>query len=453
MRLQCRFPQPRLLFGLTIASLFLSFLAVRYFNRSERSDDDFNVYYCAARVVAGTPHANLYEGDAERNAQTLNADAASPIAQQAHAVGLGEVQEYVYPPLLADLMVPMARLHLEQASALWRVCNLAALLLALILLARPLRISLISFEFAVLTMGAYCMQPVHEALSFGQITLILLALWAVGVCAYMDGRVLLSAFALALATALKVTPVLVIPLFLIWRERRWMLGYLGSLTGLFALMWGWNGVQSLGQFWATISSMGGGFPAFNNKCIASLVAWIFQGHLLSYQGAADSLALHLPWLNWMTKAVCGVFYLVCLVLVFRARRSDPVGRATALALISLVTLCVSPVSWRHAYTIAIIPFALCWSDALRRKRSKTHLLLLTLCTFFNGTVFCDHLTNAPLPEAVRILLAGSGVISTILFSINALYEMGDPGFEGLGVGTELSVDASRKPAMTLESAG
>jgi hypothetical protein len=239
-----------------------------------------------------------------------------------------------------------------------------------------------------------------------------------------------------------MTPMLVLPLFLIWRERRWLLGYLGSLIGFIALMWSWNGEQSLRQFWAVIVLMGSGFPAFNNKCIASLVAWMSHGQLLSYQAAADSLPLHLPSQGWVTKAVCGGFYLACLLLAFRAKRSDIAGRAMTLALFSLITLCVSPISWRHAYTIAIVPFALCWADALRRERSKAHQLLLTLCTFFNGTVFCDHLTNAPLPEMVRILLAGSCVLSTMLFCINALHEICGRSAEGLGVGMELRLNAS-----------
>ena len=93
MHPSCRFPQLRLLLGLTLAALFLSFLAVRYFNRSTGQDDDFHVYYCAARVVAVTPRAKLYEGVPERNAQTLNAAADSPIGQQARAAGIGKVME------------------------------------------------------------------------------------------------------------------------------------------------------------------------------------------------------------------------------------------------------------------------------------------------------------------------------------------------------------------------
>ncbi len=412
-----RFIQSRMLFGLVLTSLFLSFLSVRYFSQRIGQDCDFLAYYFGAQVVDGDRHADLYQGATDRNAQTIDAPADSPIAQRARAAGIGSIMQYIYPPLLADLLIPLSRLPVATAITLWRSMNLIFFLLAMWMLARLLRISPLSLEFAVLVMGGYCLQPMHSAMFFGQISLFLLVLWVVGIRAFMDGRMLLSAFVLALATALKLTPLMIVPVFLIWRERRWLLGYFGTLLALVAAMAAWNGPLALQQCAAAVAAMGEGFPALENKSISSLVAWVYHGHLLGY----DAVYMQSHLQNWIIRILSGGFYLACMALIWRRRwLQEPAERTITLSLFVLVLLCVSPISWNHAYTVAIIPFSIYWVDALHHQRPTSHIVLLTMASIFSGTIFCDHLTNAPLPQPVKILLAGAWVLSVMFFCLSAL---------------------------------
>jgi hypothetical protein len=126
-------------------------------------------------------------------------------------------------------------------------------------------------------------------------------------------------------------------------------------------------------------------------------------------------------LSFAAKAASGCFYLLCLVLVWRNRRQlDRASRAASIAAFGLVTACISPVSWRHGYTIALIALAIFWVKALRGRPRVLHVILLTLTTFTLGSLFFDLAAQAPLPQPCKILLAATWVIFSVLFCLDVL---------------------------------
>ena len=415
------------LFAFVLASLLISSLTQRYLGHVMSEPDlDFYDYYFAAQVVHDTPHANLYEGATDGNPEFHNTPPTdSALIAHAKAAGFDDVEFYLYPPLLADILAPFSQLPPRLAALLWRAFNLALVLASLLLLVRILRVPVLSFEFAVLMLAAYSFWPIHETISVGQLGIVMLALWAIGIAAYFDGRMILSAAALALATGLKVTPILVLPLFFFWKDRRWLVSYFAFSLGLVSAMVAINGWQTVSIYRTVMSAMGGGIPAFGNKSLCSLAAWTYYGKLFTLDSARSVMSNPPRALSIAAKAVSGAFYLSCLFFVWRSRRRlDRASRAATIAVFAIVAACVSPVSWRHGYAVALPALAIFWVKALRSQPRVLHAVLLALTTFTLGSVFFDLASQAPLPQLCKILLASTWVVFSVLFCLDVLYHAG-----------------------------
>ena len=420
------------LFALALASLLFSSIAQRYLGRSMTPPNaDFYVYFFAAQMVHDNPHAELYAGTTGQNPQTRSAPRDSEIQARAKAAGFDDINLYLYPPLLADLFAPISRIPAPMAAALWRAVNLALVLVSVLLLTRLLRVPVLGFEFATLAVAAYLFFPVHEAIWVGQVTIAMLALWTIGIVAYFDGLVVLSAAAFALATALKVTPVLLLPLFIIWKDRRWVLSYLAVSLGLLSTMIAINGWQTVSVYPSVMSAMGDGIPYVWNKTIGSVVTWVYYGRVYS-SGANAGVMDRLPHtLPIIAKALSGAFYLYCLYLVWRNRKQlDRAMQAATIAVFALVTCCASPVSWRHSFAAVFIALAICWAKALRIPARLPHTILLALTTFSLSCIVFDLAAEAPLPQFCKVFMAASTVVIYVLFCLDTLSHMQSAGHAG-----------------------
>jgi hypothetical protein len=421
-----RLVEIKALFAFVLASLLISSLAQRYLGHLMPSPDlDFYDYYFAAQAVHDNPHADLYAGATDGNPQLRSAPVGSELSAHARAAGFDDIEFYLYPPLLADILAPFSQLPPHLAAALWRALNLALVCASMLMLARMLHVPVLSLEFAALAVGAYCFWPVHESVSLGQVGIVMLALWAVGVVAYCDGRLLLSAGAFALATSLKVTPILILPLFLIWKDRRWLVSYLAILLGLIAAMAAINGPQDLSVYAKVMSAMGGGLPAMQNKSLSALVTWAYYGKLFTLNSARLVMTNPPHVLSILAKAISGAFYLLCLFLVWRNRRQlDQASKTGVIAVFGLVTACVSPVSWRHGYAVALIPLGIFWVKALRNSPRVLQAVLLALTTITIGSLFFDLAAQAPLPQLLKIILASTWIVFSVLFCVDFLAHSG-----------------------------
>ncbi len=406
-----------------VALLVVNELALNQFspNRDKSRDFDFFVYYFAAQAVLDNPHSDLYRGATNRNPTLVEAPDDSDMVQHARSEGFSVVYQYIYPPLLADMLQPLGRMSPYRAAAVWRVFNLIVVFLALLPMKRLLRVRLLSFEFATLVLCAFSFFPIHESLHFGQISLVMFALWAVGISAYRDGKPCLSAAVLALATIIKITPILIVPVMLIWKDRRWLVSYFSVLTGLVAFMGLYNGLHTSASFLAVMTGMTSGNPVISNKSIASVATWIYYGKAFDGRSVVDVISRSAPVLTLATRAVSLAICASALYLLWRNRtRRDRDSRAITLAVFALLVLCLSPVSWRHAYAVAFIPLAICWADALRRKQSLWHLALLALTSVSIGTVCLDTGSDFIPFQPLKILMCAMPVLSAVLLSLYTL---------------------------------
>jgi hypothetical protein len=442
----------QLLFAFVLISLLFSSLLQRYEGHVMTDPDiDFYVYFFTSQLVHSDPHADLYEGATDFNPTARTEPLTTRATLMARKAGFESITYYLYPPLLADLFIPLTMLPPHVAAKLWRFFNLCLVMASVLLIARLCRFRALSSHIVVLALCAFAFWPINEAILMGQIAIAMLALSAASIVAYIEGWVILSAVILALATGLKITPIFLFPLFLIWKEKKWIVAYLTTLVALVLAMLAFNGRNTLEICLRVLAGMGGSIAMLSNKCIASLALWIHYGGIFeaNYARRLNEIGGPTKLLVFM-KIVGLAFYGVCLFLAWRRRHEDDsTSRATTMAIFSLVALIIAPVSWRHGYSVALIALAILWVRSLSVPSTILRLALLALTTFSVGSLFFDLVAQDPLPVTVRIICASVWTISCLLLCLEVLWNgMPQDSSHGLArdpaSGPELTAAAHRE---------
>ncbi|MGH2516504.1 MAG: glycosyltransferase 87 family protein, partial [Ktedonobacterales bacterium] len=183
---------------------------------------DFISYYAAALALRDNPAANIY---------TLHTLQVAALAHSAPYPGT----RYMYPPLLAVLLLPLTWLRPDTALRLWDIFNLALWLACLALLVRLLRALLgvarptnehqpiptgaRLFLVAVVAFLALTYDPVAAGIGLGQINVLICFLALLALDFERRGRPGLAGAALAVASLLKVYPALLLGYYLL--RGRW----------------------------------------------------------------------------------------------------------------------------------------------------------------------------------------------------------------------------------------
>ncbi len=170
---------------------------------------DFEVYDAAAEVVH--EHRSLHMYDDADTGETFGlrfVGDGRPLTAAAHRLGIERVRLYIYPPILADLLVPFTLVKASVAGRFWLLLNGAALLGTAWFMAHMLGLRLRSKAGAAVGAGLLVLFSTMFCLIWGQVTILLLLLWMAGIYFYGRGRWGLSAGVFALATAIKLTPLM-----------------------------------------------------------------------------------------------------------------------------------------------------------------------------------------------------------------------------------------------------
>ena len=130
---------------------------------------------------------------------------------------------YIYPPLLAQLLIPLTSLTQEAAAELWFGFSLIVLIAVTVMLDRLSKRR--GFWWIIIPLFF----PVLETLQVGQVTILLLALLMGAWYAVKTDRRFLGGGLLALAAWIKVYPALVI-LYFAWK-RDWRIVFGGLIVG------------------------------------------------------------------------------------------------------------------------------------------------------------------------------------------------------------------------------
>lgn len=268
---------------------------------------------------------------------------------------------YAYPPLIAILFAPAARLPYSTVQAAWWGFNVAALAVGSWLTLRAVG-AVTSGSVLLALLLLYRFEPAVVTLRLGQVELAQFLLLTFSLYALGHDWERRAGLALGLATGLKFFPGALIGL-LIWRRRwravAWSTGTaLVAIFGSFAVV-GLDSLQTYLRF-ASIYGIGGPFAAFpfnqsfNGFFSRNLVHNVFNPTLRGLD--LPQVAKGLTW-------ACGVAIVVSTAWLTRRRQSGPDEPARenpdqfalqySLAVAGL--LMVSPHSQVHAFVWMLTP--------------------------------------------------------------------------------------------------
>lgn len=362
--------------------------------------NDFLVYFSAALALRDNPRADIFD------LHTLQAVAA------AHAIPIPTLL-YLYPPLLAILLIPLTLLPYRVALLAWTLLNLALWAYGTAMLvqwawrilgvapesargaegnasdasatepgARRARNDLALFACAVTVLLSAAFFPLLYGVINGQVTslIFILSLIALGL---LRRHPQLAGAALALATWIKLFPVILAGYFLL--RRRWRVVEGAALAaGLLAVMCGlvvgWPGLLASTSIIANGSVMAYAPHASWNLSLTLAPLWIAltwggePSRALTLLGTAISLGVGVAFAVGVVvsqrkptvkKPIVGVEHPADLGLRY-TQLSDVLGFCWGLCTMVLL----SPVAWMHTYAWLLPPSVICLSVTLRALITK-----------------------------------------------------------------------------------
>jgi hypothetical protein len=345
---------------------------------------DFSAYYLAAKVVSKTPTLSLYHipllADGRMNFGAAPVSAAWDAAALRYHVPFSV--PYIYPPFCAVLMKPLAHLSFDSALVAWNMAT-TLLVAGAMFLALSLGGVRIHGKLALmLGVGLFSYYPLFYSLLLGQIGGLVLFLLAWGVWLLSRNRIWSSALCFALATLIKLTPVLAIPILIIHRRWKWLLSYVvWTISLLIFSVWqaGWIAHQ---QFWREVlPSISLGTPIDTNSSIVAFVQELFLG----YVSTPLSTPLTLPlYAGALSRYVALLVYCLMLGRFYLRRRDGDLVRD--LVIMVLLGIVISPISWPHHYMVGLLPFLYLWCKMPDKGRRMLLALFIAVATDIVGIV-------------------------------------------------------------------
>jgi hypothetical protein len=309
---------------------------------------DFAAYYVAARAV----HMGLSPYDL---------GVADSIAASA---GIAERTPYIYPPLLARSIQPLAFLPYDIAAPLWLALSLVALVLALYLLAQHIHLSrrvlLVAIPLVIFT------PPVHYTLELGQINHLLLLMMT---AAIVSSGSVLSGMLIGIAGALKVYPLALTAVFLL--EPNVIAAILTVASAALLSAAGSLGTPegSVTYWLAQIAPMINverlitpGNQSLQATCMRLFAPYTFEAVRISaslpttirVDPIIDAPALAFPLALVVSLLIVGVSGWT---LIRTRRVPGAVARLARFSLVLTLTLIVLPIVWDHYYVLLLLPAA------------------------------------------------------------------------------------------------
>lgn len=300
--------------------------------RQSLDPPDFATYYLASRMLEIAPSA-IYDSAA------LNTLTSSDGPRLAF--------EYVYPPFLAGVMRPLARLPYHQAVAVWLMLETMCLMGGLVGLLTLTRCPGGRVGAAIALVLLLLFTPAQEAVLLGQVSPILLLLSVMGLLLLSQERPiqeLVAGILLSVATFIKIFPAILL-IYLLLR-RRWFCILGGAFGGvvciLAGLLWGGDWVNTWTYFAEVLPARYTGSFIFvhlgNQSLTATFLRPMGDGPLPRALGmVAVLMVLIVTWLAPFVR--------------------HPQRLAHEFALISMLPLLVLSAVYSHLYVLILLPMA------------------------------------------------------------------------------------------------
>jgi hypothetical protein len=356
---------------LVLAVLFSGFyFAQRSGTNPAEYKNDFNVYYFAAQeVVAGrTPYEN----------------------------SLGDWTPYLYTPLLAELLVPLAFLPLPVAAYLWFLINAFSLVAALRM---SMRLVLGDEEqgkrlaadgklddgkiplkgrpqtiVAVITL-LILLRFILDNFDYGQVNLMVTALAVAHIYFWIKGKKSYAALALGFAVAIKITPIVIVFFHIAKLRLKYAIGCMALIAAIITfsfLPFGTQAGKAFDDFFFRTIANGQGFDlAYHGN--QSL-----QGALHRITGSIEVMNPSLPYIR---AIAIGFLLLAFIAAIFK---QNPLAASLPFFCLSVL---LSPLSWKQHFVVLLLPVTFLASRALGKQTATPAkwTILLIIFAFFNLT--------------------------------------------------------------------
>jgi hypothetical protein len=353
--------------------------------------NDFNVYYFAAReVIAG---------------------------RDPYQRSLGDWTPYIYPPLLSELMIPLAGLSLPVAAYFWFLISAGSVLAAAKMSAALNRKSDVQCDsdstvqndlIALLTV-VVVMRFALDTFSLGQVNAIVVALGVAHLFFYSRDKKWLSAISLILAVSIKLTPAVLLVYHIAKLRLKFVAACSALLVGLTVLSFVPFGSQAddvFKTFWnRTIhNEQGYDFAYSGNQSL--------RGAIERLEGNSDKADDANAAARKPSDTLTFIVSIIVLVLaVFAATKTDSLLYGAAPFFCCAVIL--SPLSWKAHYVMLILPIACLLHQGWKNRASRWWVVFSLLVTFllFNLTSpKVIGLTGGEWADAHSLVFAGAVIV-------------------------------------------
>jgi len=296
--------------------------------------------------------------------------------------GLDGGQPYLYPPLLAQSLMPFsALLGYDGTAVAWFILNLALLLSVLAAFSPFVPVSRRALFWALPPLFI----PVLKSLYVGQVTIIIMALLAYAYLAVRRDQRFLAGCLLALAAWLKVYPALLVAYFLFKGDWRVMRGVIVAGLALAGLQIAISGPVTFFEGFRTLAelvALGQPSGAFKNSAITG-----FATRLFLQNPSYDVLWVNESLYVFTRYALMGVVGAGALVALARPRAAREYIFDLEYGLVIVASLLLSSTLWISGMPPLLLVYILLYirpSDRWPRRwmwaafglTSIYHLLLL-----------------------------------------------------------------------------
>jgi len=326
------------------------YFASRSGSDSEVYGNDFNVYYHASReVIAGRdPYQN----------------------------SLSEWTPYLYPPLLSELLTPLALLPLTVAAYIWFLISAFSVIVTALMCARMLPESRTSKWFVAPVAIVILFRFLLDNFNLGQVNAIVTALAVAHVFLYARGKKFWSAVALAIAVSIKLTPAIFLVYHIAKLRLRFSLACIVLVGGITAL-----------SFLPMGTSAAGAFSEFANRTLRNEQGYNFADP--GNQSLRGALARLITTVTDVTRdnsrmVFSGSSVLLSIIVLAAAVWGAIRARDEMLAVAPFFCCAVllSPLSWKAHFIMLILPLAQLSGAMLNSPRTRRRLIAATLVTAF-----------------------------------------------------------------------
>lgn len=369
--------------GKWILSILLVIFLVLSVSRSKQKSDFLDYYHAAERWATGE---NLYRFDAAFELQSKvkkMEDLFLPENFHLLTALQNETATYIYPPLFSFLLIPFTYLSEPNAALIFEIVSWLSLLAILYLIFQNKEITnpKSSFPYLILlTTILFNFRFLESHIQNNQVGLLLILLVLVSLISKSDWQ---SGMILALATSIKITPLVFLFVFIYEKQYKRIFWF---LLGIFVwnatpLLYNWDYTIQMTNEWIT-EILGNAFsnPLLrswkNNQSLSSTLAKYFvPGADMMNQPtySLPFLVLSLPMLK-LIQLVFIILFGIPLLLLWRKKNK----KWEIISLLFLISALFSGISWIHSFIICLVPIYFILNQVLSSSKDKKEIYILLL---------------------------------------------------------------------------